>query len=143
MLERVQIRRDGDIGIAIVTVRARAQALGFSEDRQDRLCTAVSELARNIVKYAGSSGGDLLVLDWPDRQDREQIQGLVIQARDNGPGIPDVTRALREHYSSGGSLGLGLPGVQRLVDEFEIISEPRGSSSTGGTVVTIRMRARC
>lgn len=142
MLERVLIRRDGDIGIAIVTARARAQALGFSEDRQDKLCTAVSELARNIVKYAGSAGGDVLVIDWPDRSDRERIQGLVIQARDNGPGIADLNQALRDHYSSGGSLGLGLPGVKRLVDEFEIISETHGQASTGGTVVTIRMKAR-
>ena len=142
MLERVLIHQESDIGIAIVTVRSRAMALNFSQDRVDRLCTAVSELARNIVKYARGCSADLLIMDWPDPDNSEHIQGLVIQARDNGPGIDDLHASLQDHVSSSGSLGLGLPGVKRLVDEFDIISQTRRQAGAGGTVVTIRMGAK-
>lgn len=126
-MERFVICRESDIGIAVVGIRARARLLGFSTPQLDRLTTAVSELARNIVKYGGDGGGDILL--------HEEILNnrlrLCVQARDNGAGIDDVAMALRDHYSSSGTLGLGLPGVKRLMDSLSIQSIPGA-----GTVVT-------
>jgi serine/threonine-protein kinase RsbT len=131
MLERVAINRDEDVTTAVVVVQAHARELGFGNDAIQRLGTAVSELARNIRKYCQASGGDVLI----DLEEREEGQvRFMVQVRDNGPGIRDLETALRDHYSSSGTLGLGLPGVRRMVDAFSIISEPGK-----GTVVTIGM----
>lgn len=130
-MERFTIALESDIGIAVVGVQAQARRLGFTQDQIDRLGTAVSELARNIVKYAGCRGGDIVCQEEP----RGQTLRLVVQARDNGPGIDDISRALSDHYSSSGSLGLGLPGVKRIMDECEVVSIV-GS----GTVVTIALQ---
>ena len=131
-MERYIVRHESDIGIAVVAARAQAKLIGLSVDQQNRLSTAVSELATNIVKYTDGKGGDILI--------REAIANsencaLVVQARDNGPGISNIDQALEENYSSGGTLGLGLPGVRRIVDYFKIVSE-----EGVGTVVTIGMR---
>lgn len=126
-MERFVILRESDIGIAVVGVRARARLLGFSAPQLDRLATAVSELARNIVKYSRTSGGDILLRD----EIHNNRLRLVLQARDNGPGIDDVEQALCDHYSSSGTLGLGLPGVRRLMDSLSIQTVPGA-----GTVVT-------
>jgi serine/threonine-protein kinase RsbT len=91
------------------------------------IATAISEVARNIIEYAGTGQMALTVLD--DRG----AQGMQIVARDNGPGIADVELALRDGYSSAGSLGLGLPGARRLMDELEV-SAPLGR----GTTITMR-----
>lgn len=132
-MERFVIRNENDISIAVLAAQARARSLGLSAWRVDRLGTAVSELAHNIIKYAQGSGGDLLLeLDSTNGQRR-----LTLQARDNGPGIEDIASALRDHYSSAGTLGLGLPGVRRMVDDFQILSIP-GS----GTIVTITMEEK-
>lgn len=131
MLERVTIRREQDVTTAVVVVQAHARALGFSADATQRLGTAVSELTRNICKYCSDCGGDVLIQEEPG--DRGPTR-LVVHVRDNGPGIVDLDQALRDHYSSSGSLGLGLPGVRRIVDAFSIVSEPGC-----GTVVTIVM----
>jgi serine/threonine-protein kinase RsbT len=128
-MERYIISRESDIGIAVVACQTRARALGFSQARIDRLGTAVSELARNIIKYSLLSGGDIIL-----REERGESLRLVIQARDNGPGITDLEAALRDHFSTSGTLGLGLPGVRRMMDDFSIVSIP-GS----GTVVTIAL----
>ena len=80
------------------------------------ISTAVSELARNILKYAGRGEIRLRRVDGPAGR------GIEIQAEDNGPGIPDPEAAMRDHYSSSGTLGLGLPGVKRLMDEFSLES---------------------
>jgi serine/threonine-protein kinase RsbT len=96
----------------------------------EHLGTAVSELARNVCKYSLGSGGDIVV-DW------KQIDGhscFEVQVRDNGPGISDLDKALTDHYSTSGTLGMGLPGVRRIVDSFSIVSE-----IGQGTVVTIGM----
>jgi len=131
MLERVPINRDEDVTTAVVVVQAHAREHGFGSDAIQRLGTAVSELARNIRKYCQASGGDVVI----DLEEREQGQlRFVVQVRDNGPGIRDLETALRDHYSSSGTLGLGLPGVRRMVDAFSIVSEPGQ-----GTVVTIGM----
>lgn len=131
MLERVPINHDGDVTTAVVVVQAHARELGFGSDAIQRLGTAVSELTRNIRKYCQASSGDVVI----DLEERGEGQlRLVVQVRDNGPGILDLEAALRDHYSSSGTLGLGLPGVRRMVDDFSIITEPGR-----GTVVMIGM----
>lgn len=128
VMERFSIMKESDVGISVVGVQAYARAQGLSDAGIARLSTAVCELARNIVKYCPDSGGDVIIHAEPSGP----TVRLVVQVRDNGPGIADVDQALRDHYSSSGTLGLGLPGVKRIVDEFTILSVP-GS----GTVVTI------
>ena len=91
------------------------------------MATAISELARNIVSYAGQ--GEIVLR----ATQNSGSPGVTVIARDDGPGIPSIEQALRDGYSTSGSLGLGLPGVRRLVDEFEIASEVGR-----GTTVTIR-----
>ncbi len=126
------IHRESDIGIAVVGVQTRAKEMGFNLMRINQLATAVSELATNIVRYCPRSGGDILVFEKNGAMGAE----LIVQARDNGPGIVDVNAALQDHFSTSGSLGLGLPGVRRIVDDFEIISMP-----DVGTVITVSFRS--
>ena len=82
------------------------------------IATAVSELARNILKYAVSGEIRLRQVDGPSGR------GIEIEAVDRGPGIEDPEAAMRDHFSSGGTLGLGLPGVRRMMDEFSLESTP-------------------
>lgn len=131
-MERYIVRKESDIGIAVLAAKAQAKKIGLSTDQQNRLGTAVSELATNLVKYTDGKGGDIVI--------RQSIANgedceIVVQARDNGPGISNIAQALEENYSSGGTLGLGLPGVRRIVDYFKIVSE-----EGFGTVVTIGIR---
>ena len=134
VLERHVIHNDEDVSVAVVVAQARARLCKFNSDCIQRLGTAVAELARNISKYCPGTGGDMLIShqDLPRGGCR-----LTLQFRDNGPGIADLRQALQEHYSSSGTLGLGLSGVKRLVDQFDIISEPGQ-----GTVVTISLERR-
>ena len=120
----IAIRADVDI----ITARQRGRDLGV-ELRLPKtdlalIATAISELARNILTYAGEGEIEVAVEEVGGRR------GLLIVARDEGPGIADISLALQDGYSTSRSLGIGLPGVRRLMDEFEVISEP-GS----GTVV--------
>lgn len=123
----VSIATDQDVVAARQKGRAMALELGFSASDSTLLATAISELARNIVSYAGQGE---IVLHATQNSGRP---GVTVVARDAGPGIPSLEQALRDGYSTSGSLGLGLPGVRRLVDEFEIISEVGR-----GTTVTVR-----
>ena len=117
------INSDQDIVVARQKGRALATELGFGSGDATLVATAISELARNIVSYARKGLITLQVVNGEDRQ------GLSIVASDNGPGIPDVRQALRDGFSTSGSLGLGLPGVRRLMDEFQITSAPgRGTT---------------
>jgi RNA polymerase sigma factor (sigma-70 family) len=121
---RVAVRADGDVVAARQAARELAGRLGFSPTELTEIATAVSEVVRNIVRFADA--GEVLVelLDSPRR-------GIRITARDSGPGIPDVQEALREGYSTYRGLGLGLPGARRLMDEFAVASEPgRGTTVT-------------
>ncbi len=93
-----------------------AKELGFSPTDLTVIATALSELARNIVEYARS--GEIIL----SRVKYGGRCGLVIIARDHGPGIADIERAMQDGYSTGKGLGLGLPGTKRLMDEFEITS---------------------
>ena len=103
-----------------------AASLGFGLLDQTRLATVASELARNAVKYA--TGGRLILQPTADARGRA---GLRLIFEDEGPGIPDLDAAMRDGFSTGKSLGKGLPGSKRLVDEFTIESAPgRGTSVT-------------
>jgi serine/threonine-protein kinase RsbT len=113
----VVIRSDGDIVAARQQGRSLATAIGFTATDATLIATAISELARNIVLYAGQ--GEVMM----HRVEVSHRKGIVICARDNGPGIRSIEDVLRDGYSTSGGLGLGLPGVKRLMDEFAIESE--------------------
>ena len=123
----IAISSSGDIVIARQRGRALAAGLGFSGSDLTLIATAISELARNIIEYATT--GEVIL----GQAGKNGRPGIVIVARDEGPGIGDVAKALSAGYSTGQGLGLGLPGVRRLMDEFEIDSEPGH-----GTTVTVR-----
>jgi serine/threonine-protein kinase RsbT len=115
---RVAINSDQDIVLARQRGRALATELGFSAVDGTFIATAVSELARNILAYARKGEITLRAVHGSNRK------GIQVVASDDGPGIPDIRQALRDGFSTSGSLGLGLPGVRRLMDEFEITSQP-------------------
>jgi serine/threonine-protein kinase RsbT len=94
-----------------------ALRLGFSTSDQVLIATSISELARNIVTYATT--GEIILRTAVSRGRR----GMEVIARDRGPGIEDTFLALKEGYSTSRSMGMGLPGVKRIMDEFEIVSE--------------------
>ncbi len=113
---RVPIAQGGDIITARQQGRTLAAQLGFSSADQTLIATAISEMARNILVYA--KRGEIIL-----RCEQKSRLGIAIVARDEGPGISDIERALRDGYSTSGSLGVGLPGTKRIMDEFTIISE--------------------
>ena len=115
---RVAINSDQDIVLARQKGRALANEMGFAAGDATLIATAISELARNIVTYARRGEIILRAVDGANRQ------GVSITASDKGPGIPDIRQALRDGFSTSGSLGMGLPGVRRLMDEFSITSQP-------------------
>jgi serine/threonine-protein kinase RsbT len=127
--ERIAIESDADV----VTARQRARALAVGLDMpstdQTLLATAISEVARNITAY-GVRGEVLLELV----RDGRGRRGIRVVARDEGPGIVDLERALTDGYTTGGGLGLGLPGARRLVDEFDIETAP----GVGTTVTLVK-----
>ena len=123
----VPIRIDLDIVTARQQGRAVASEIGFSGSELTVIATAISELARNILKFA--KVGEVIIR--PIHQSTRW--GIMIIARDQGPGIPNVQLALRDGYTTSQGLGLGLPGARRLMDEFEIVSVVGK-----GTTVTIR-----
>jgi RNA polymerase sigma factor (sigma-70 family) len=120
----IPIHGDADIVAARQAARELAGRLGFSRTDLTLIATAVSEIARNIVRFADS--GEMII----DLVDRPR-KGVQVVARDTGPGIEDVQKALTDGYSTYHGLGLGLPGARRLMDEFEIVSEVgRGTTVT-------------
>lgn len=121
---RVKILVDADVVLGRKGARDLAGRLGFSRTEMTVIATAVSEICRNIVRFAERGEVFLELLDEPR-------PGLRVVARDTGPGIPDLEMALSEGYSTYGGLGLGLPGARRLMDEFDISSEiGRGTTIT-------------
>jgi len=123
--EAVPVRVGDDVVRARQAVRALATAAGFSLVDQTKIITAASEIARNTVDYGG--GGDLRLELLRDGGRR----GVRLTFTDQGPGIADVEQALKDGYTSGGGLGLGLGGARRLVGEFAINSSPgRGTKVT-------------
>ncbi len=122
----VPIDREADIVTARQTGRELAIRAGFTGSDLTVIATAISEIVRNMVVYAGR--GEITV----EIVERNGRRGLAVVARDDGPGIADIGLALQDGFSTGKSLGLGLPGAKRLMDEFNIASE-----LGKGTVVTM------
>jgi serine/threonine-protein kinase RsbT len=127
----VTVAGEADVVAARQTGRTVSQAVGFKGSDPTIIATAISEIARNIVVYAGR--GEMIVAPINDGVRR----GIAIVARDDGPGIADIAAAMRDGFSTGKSLGLGLPGARRLMDEFEIQSE-----LGVGTTITMRKWVR-
>jgi serine/threonine-protein kinase RsbT len=126
--ETCRIANEEDLLRVRQSLREGCKALGLGLVDQTKMVTAGSELARNVLKYADGRGGTMSV----EVIEGERRRGLRAVFSDQGPGIPDISLAMKDGYSSSGSLGLGLPGAKRLVDEFAI------DSAVGrGTTVTI------
>ena len=123
----VPIKAESDIVAARQAGRDMAHQLGFGMADQTRLATAISELARNVIRYAGEGTCTIF-----NEANRDLIRVRVV-VEDHGPGIPDVDKALSEGFSTNNSLGVGLPAAKKLVNEFDIESEP------GHTIITITM----
>ena len=127
----VPIERETDIVTARQKGRELANAIGFSTTDQTIIALAISEIARNIVSYA--QRGDVTL----SRVETAERRGIMIVARDEGPGIADIALAMRDGYSSARSLGVGLPGAKRVMDEFDL------TSTLGqGTTVTMKKWVR-
>lgn len=126
----VKIDQDVDIVVARQKGRSLAAAMGFSATDQTLIALAISEVTRNIISYAGSG-----TLTFNERHECGH-EGLMIVAQDHGPGIADIQLAMRDGYSTGNSLGLGLPGAKRVMDEFALTSSP----SSGTTVTMTKWR---
>jgi serine/threonine-protein kinase RsbT len=124
--DELPVQSPSDIVVARQAVRSAATGMGFSLVDQTKMVTAASELARNTLDYGG--GGVIRILHLEENPRR----GLRLIFEDHGPGIPDVQLALKDGYTTGGGLGLGLGGARRLVNDFQIESQPGE-----GTRVTI------
>jgi anti-sigma regulatory factor (Ser/Thr protein kinase) len=114
---RVSVSTNADVVVARQEGRKIAARAGFRATELAVIATAISEIARNIVKFAKRGEVVVSVITENERT------GVTVVARDVGPGIPDVERAVQDGYSTYGGLGLGLPGAKRLMDEFDIVSE--------------------
>jgi serine/threonine-protein kinase RsbT len=125
------MRDESDLVVARRQVRLAAHQQGLREAAVEALATAVTEIARNILVH--SAGGEL----WIEPLAQGARRGVGVTLADGGPGIADVDLAMQDGYSTIGTLGLGLPGAKRLVDEFEIESAPGR-----GTTVRLRQWAR-
>lgn len=129
MPEALSVAIDSEVDIVTARQKGRelALALGFGGVDLTLIATAISEVARNIVKYAGRGKISL------SEEKKGRSVAVIIVASDRGPGIRDLEKAMQDGYSTGNGLGLGLPGARRLMDEFEIQSEPGA-----GTTVTLK-----
>jgi len=123
----IEVGCDVDIVVARQQGRELAARIGFNQVELTMIVTAISELARNIVLYAGRGQISLHI------ERNHHMTGIVVVASDRGPGISDVKMALQDGYSTSGGLGLGLPGIQRLMEECRI------ESAVGvGTTITVK-----
>lgn len=126
----MEIEKEQDVVSFRNRVREFAVKIGMSLVNQTKLITAASELVRNMLKYA--NGGTVLIETISQGRDN----GIRLTFQDQGPGIPDIPLAMKDGYSSGKSLGIGLPGAKRLVNEFDIKSKP----GEGTTVSIIKWK---
>jgi serine/threonine-protein kinase RsbT len=133
MTDEVSLRVDREADVVTVRQKGRelAAAAGLSGSDLTVVATAISEIARNIITYADRGEVVLKIVQ------RGARHGVMMIARDDGPGIVDIELAMRDGYSTARSLGLGLPGAKRLMDEFEIVSE-----AGKGTIVTMTKWSR-
>ena len=127
----VPIRHESDIVAARREGRELAAGLGLSSGELTILATAISEVARNIIVYAKHGEIALGLVEENGRR------GIVVVARDQGPGIVDIPKAMQDGYSTSKGLGLGLPGARRLMDHFEIVSQVGK-----GTTITMKKWAK-
>jgi serine/threonine-protein kinase RsbT len=125
VVEAVRVEQEAHLLLVRQTLRKYAKELGFGLVDETKIITAASELARNILKYCNGAGGQLTI----ERLRKNGRAGLRATFTDAGPGIADLPLAMKDGFSSMGSLGLGLGGARRLVDEFHIESTP-GSGTT-------------
>ena len=133
--ETMELASPEDVVRARQGVRNRAVAVGFSLVDQTKFVTAASEIARNTLIHGGGGSMHIEILSEGKRN------GVRLIFRDKGPGIADLTLAMRDGYSTGGGLGMGLPGAKRLCNDFDLSSKP----GEGTTVTLVRQfcRARC
>jgi serine/threonine-protein kinase RsbT len=124
---RAPLRDEADVAVARAQTRAICQVLGFDSETLEALVTAVSEIARNVIDHAHR--GEIQLVTIRAGSDA----GVEVVVRDHGPGIADLDQAMRDGFTSGSGLGLGLPSARRLVHEFEIHSD-----SAHGTTVTLK-----
>jgi serine/threonine-protein kinase RsbT len=128
--ETAPIRVSDDVVKVRQIVREWAVSLGFSLVDQTKVVTAASELARNVIDYGG--GGDFRI----EALNNNTRRGLRLTFSDKGPGIADMEKAMKDGFTTGGGLGLGLGGAKRLVNEFLIDSNP----GRGTTVIVVRWK---
>jgi len=125
---RIRLFDQSDKEQVVIVARCMAAKAGFDEVNQVLIATAASELATNIVNYAKEGEVTLRIVQ------RDERLGIEMIARDDGPGIRDIEQAMKDNFSTTkGSLGLGLPSVKRIMDEFKIESPPGC-----GTIVSAR-----
>ena len=115
--ERLKIAASADVVLVRNAVRMAAERMGFRHLDVTKLVTAASEIARNTLVYGGGGTADVECLQ------AEQRNGVRVVFEDHGPGIPDLQLALREGFTTGNGMGLGLSGAKKLVDDFDIHSE--------------------
>ena len=128
--EILKIKTEQDLVLLRQRLREYALKVGMSTLNQTKLITAASELGRNILRYAGEGLATMEMVS-------ERLQtGIKVVFKDSGPGIPDINKALQDGFSTGKSLGLGLPGAKRLVNFFDIQSQV----GHGTTVTIIRWK---
>ena len=121
----IRINESNDVVTVRREAREYAEKLGFNLLEQTKIVTAASEIARNAIVFGGGGIARFTTIDKPDKR------GLQISFIDHGPGIEDIEVAMKDGYTTGGGLGLGLGGTKRLMDEFHIQSEPgKGTSVT-------------
>jgi serine/threonine-protein kinase RsbT len=123
---KISISKDIDVAYAALSAKNYAKEIGFSKMVQYMIATAVSELARNIFVYAIKGTIHLASIEKSTRR------GIEVVAEDSGPGIQDVEKAMKDNFSTGGTMGVGLPGVKRLMDDFQI-----NTHHAQGTKITI------
>ncbi|CAM3425617.1 MULTISPECIES: anti-sigma regulatory factor [Brevibacillus] len=128
--ETIPIEKETDIVTARQVGRNMSRQLGFGTIMQSRIATSISELARNIYLYAGT--GTITI----ETVENDEKTGLKITALDEGPGIADLRKALEDGFTTSGALGAGLPGVRRMMDDFQMES----TLGKGTRVVVIKWR---
>ena len=121
-----------DVDQARREARRLSAAIGFDRGRSEAVALAVSELAMNLCRYA--IGGEITLRRVADGLRR----GVQVESQDAGPGIPDITLAFQDGYTTGGGLGSGLPSARRFMDDFELISAPSGTRIVARKWLTTR-----